>query len=162
TTIGREAAIVPLAIGAIPFYARLVEMSVREVDDGLVEAVQSMGGSTWKTVRSVLVPEALPSLISGATTTVIALIGYSAMAGTVGAGGLGDIAIRYGYQRFETGLMWITVAVLAVAISFLQFGGDFAARALHRRGAKSGPLLLFRPFGGALPATVATDAVKKG
>ncbi|MEU1042727.1 methionine ABC transporter permease [Streptomyces sp. NPDC005551] len=161
TTIGREAAIVPLAVGAIPFYARLVEMSVREVDDGLVEAVQSMGGSTWKTVRSVLVPEALPSLISGATTTVVALIGYSAMAGTVGAGGLGDIAIRYGYQRFETGLMWITVAVLAVAISFLQFGGDFAARALHRRGARTGPLLLFRPFSGIFPGTVATDAVRK-
>ncbi|MEU8651084.1 methionine ABC transporter permease [Streptomyces sp. NPDC048737] len=161
TTIGREAAIVPLAIGAIPFFARLVEMSVREVDGGLVEAVQSMGGSTWKIVRSVLVPEALPSLISGATTTVVALIGYSAMAGTVGAGGLGDIAIRYGYQRFETGLMWITVAVLAVVISLLQFGGDLAARSLHRRTGKGGPLLLFRPLRGVLSGTVATDAVRK-
>ena len=161
TTIGREAAIVPLAIGAIPFFARLVEMSVREVDGGLVEAVQSMGGSTSKIVRSVLVPEALPSLISGATTTVVALIGYSAMAGTVGAGGLGDIAIRYGYQRFETGLMWITVAILAVVISLLQFGGDFAARSLHRRTGKGGPLLLFRPLRGIFPGTVATDAVKK-
>ncbi|MFD5271136.1 methionine ABC transporter permease [Streptomyces sp. NPDC058335] len=161
TTIGREAAIVPLAIGAIPFFARLVEMSVREVDGGLVEAVQSMGGSTWKIVRSVLVPEALPSLISGATTTVVALIGYSAMAGTVGAGGLGDIAIRYGYQRFETGLMWITVAILAVVISLLQFGGDLAARSLHRRTGKGGPLLLFRPLSGIFPGAVATDAVKK-
>ncbi|MGX1268826.1 methionine ABC transporter permease [Streptomyces phaeoluteigriseus] len=161
TTIGREAAIVPLAIGAIPFFARLVEMSVREVDGGLVEAVQSMGGSTWKIVRSVLVPEALPSLISGATTTVVALIGYSAMAGTVGAGGLGDIAIRYGYQRFETGLMWITVAVLAVVISLLQFGGDFAARSLHRRTGKGVPLLLFRPLSAILPGTVAADTVKK-
>lgn len=161
TTIGREAAIVPLAIGAIPFFARLVEMSVREVDGGLVEAVQSMGGSTWKIVRSVLVPEALPSLISGATTTVVALIGYSAMAGTVGAGGLGDIAIRYGYQRFETGLMWTTVAILAVVISLLQFGGDLAARSLHRRTGKGGPLLLFRPLRGVLSGTVVTAPVRK-
>ena len=160
TTIGREAAIVPLAIGAIPFFARLVETSVREVDHGLVEAVQSMGGSTWKVVRSVLVPESLPSLISGATTTLIALIGYSAMAGTVGAGGLGDIAIRYGYQRFETGLMWITVGILAVVISLLQFVGDHAARTLHRRTGNAGPLLLFRPFRGVLPGTVAAEPTK--
>ncbi|MFD3439327.1 MULTISPECIES: methionine ABC transporter permease [unclassified Streptomyces] len=134
TTIGREGAIVPLAIGAIPFFARLVETAVREVDGGLVEAVQSMGGSTWTVVRKVLVPESLPSLISSATTTIVALIGYSAMAGTVGAGGLGDIAIRYGYQRFETELMWITVAILAVVISLIQFAGDYAARGLHQRG----------------------------
>ena len=139
TTIGREAAIVPLAIGAIPFFARLVETAVREVDHGLVEAVQAMGGNTWTVVRKVLVPESLPSLISSTTTTIVALIGYSAMAGTVGAGGLGDIAIRYGYQRFETGLMWITVAVLAVVISVIQFAGDYAARSLHSRGGRSGP-----------------------
>ncbi|MDX3797781.1 methionine ABC transporter permease [Streptomyces sp. AK04-3B] len=139
TTIGREAAIVPLAIGAIPFFARLVETAVREVDGGLVEAVQSMGGDTWTIVRKVLVPESLPSLVAGATTTVVTLIGYSAMAGTVGAGGLGDIAIRYGYQRFQTELMWITVAILAVVISLIQFAGDHAARALHRRGGSSGP-----------------------
>ncbi|MEU5098864.1 methionine ABC transporter permease [Streptomyces sp. NPDC020996] len=139
TTIGREAAIVPLAVGAIPFFARLVETAVREVDGGLVEAVQAMGGNTWTVVRKVLVPESLPSLISSTTTTVVALIGYSAMAGTVGAGGLGDIAIRYGYQRFETGLMWITVAILAVVISLIQFAGDYAARSLHRRGGRSGP-----------------------
>ncbi|GAA3307895.1 methionine ABC transporter permease [Streptomyces cinereospinus] len=139
TTIGSEAAIVPLAIGGIPFFARLVETAVREVDHGLVEAVQSMGGNTWTIVRKVLVPEALPSLIASATTTVIALIGYSAMAGTVGGGGLGDLAVRYGYQRFETGLMWITVAILAVVISLIQFAGDHAARSLHRRGGRSGP-----------------------
>ncbi|MDH6217047.1 methionine ABC transporter permease [Streptomyces pseudovenezuelae] len=139
TTIGREAAIVPLAIGAIPFFARLVETAVREVDGGLVEAVQSMGGNTWTIVRKVLVPESLPSLISSTTTTIVALIGYSAMAGTVGAGGLGDIAIRYGYQRFETQLMWITVAILAVVISLIQFAGDYAARSLHRRAGQSGP-----------------------
>ncbi|EYT78484.1 MULTISPECIES: methionine ABC transporter permease [unclassified Streptomyces] len=152
TTIGRDAAIVPLAIGAIPFFARLVETSVREVDGGLVEAVQSMGGNTWTVVRKVLVPESLPSLISGTTTTVVALIGYTAMAGTVGAGGLGDIAIRYGYQRFETQLMWITVGILAVVISLIQFAGDFAARSLHRRGGRSGPaprLRLLRSGGSA-------------
>ncbi len=146
TTIGREAAIVPLAIGAIPFFARLVEMSVREVDGGLVEAVQSMGGSTWKVVRSVLVPEALPSLISGATTTIIALIGYSAMAGTVGAGGLGDVAVRYGYQRFRDRHDVDHGGHLAVVISLLQLVGDFAARSLHRRTGRSGGLLLFRPL----------------
>jgi D-methionine transport system permease protein len=153
STIGREAAIVPLAIGAIPFFARLVETAVREVDHGLVEAVQAMGGNTWTVVRKVLVPEALPSLISSATTTVVALIGYSAMAGTVGAGGLGDIAIRYGYQRFETDLMWITVAVLAVVISVIQFAGDYAARALHRRGGRSGaaPRLRLLKAGAAAP-----------
>lgn len=147
TTIGREAAIVPLAIGAIPFFARLVETAVREVDGGLVEAVQAMGGNTWTVVRKVLVPESLPSVISSATTTIVTLIGYSAMAGTVGAGGLGDIAIRYGYQRFETGLMWITVAVLAVVISLIQFAGDFAARGLHRRSGSSGPAPLLRFLG---------------
>ncbi|MFJ7233046.1 methionine ABC transporter permease [Streptomyces tendae] len=138
TTIGSEAAIVPLAIGGIPFFARLVETAVREVDGGLVEAVQSMGGNTWTIVRKVLVPEALPSLIASTTTTIIALIGYSAMAGTVGGGGLGDLAVRYGYQRFEPGFMWITVALLAVAISLIQFAGDYAARTLHRRGGGGG------------------------
>ncbi|MEU6091143.1 methionine ABC transporter permease [Streptomyces sp. NPDC047085] len=139
TTIGTTAAIVPLAIGGIPFFARLVETAVREVDNGLVEAVQAMGGNTWTIVRKVLVPEALPSLIASTTTTIIALIGYSAMAGTVGGGGLGDLAVRYGYQRFETELMWITVAILAVVISLIQFAGDFAARTLHSRGGRSGP-----------------------
>lgn len=138
TTIGSEAAIVPLAVGGIPFFARLVETAVREVDHGLVEAVQAMGGTVWTVVRRVLLPEALPSLIAATTTTVVALIGYSAMAGTVGGGGLGDLAVRYGYQRFETGLMWVTVAVLAVTISLVQFTGDLAARALHCRG-RGGP-----------------------
>ena len=133
TTIGAQAMIVPLAVGAIPFFARLVETSVREVDHGLVEAVQSMGGSTWTVVRKALLPEALPSLISGLTTTVIALIGYSAMAGTIGGGGLGDVAIRYGYQRFETGLMLVTIAVLVVLVAAVQLVGDLAARAVSHR-----------------------------
>ncbi|MGP3999695.1 methionine ABC transporter permease [Streptomyces sp. 8N706] len=137
TTIGPEAAIVPLAVGAIPFYARLVETSVREVDHGLVEAVQAMGGSTWTVVRKALLPEALPSVVSGLTTTVIALIGYSAMAGAVGAGGLGDLAIRYGYQRFETDLMLITVGVLTVLVTAVQLIGDLTARGLSKRGRSS-------------------------
>jgi D-methionine transport system permease protein len=161
TTIGREAAIVPLAIGAIPFFARLVETAVREVDGGLVEAVQAMGGNTWTVVRKVLVPESLPSLISSATTTVVALIGYSAMAGTVGAGGLGDIAIRYGYQRFETQLMWITVAILAVVISVIQFAGDLAARSLHRRGGRSGPAPKLRLLKAGQPAAAEEPAAEE-
>ncbi|MBL1096497.1 methionine ABC transporter permease [Streptomyces coffeae] len=166
TTIGPEAAIVPLAIGAVPFFARLVETSVREVDGGLVEAVQSMGGSTWTVVRKVLLPEALPSLISSATTTVVALLGYSAMAGTVGAGGLGDLAIRYGYQRFETELMWITVGILAVVISAVQFAGDLAARSLSHRGRSSAvpQLVLPRPARSArsAPAAAATAGTTGG
>ncbi|WP_432092531.1 methionine ABC transporter permease [Streptomyces sp. bgisy100] len=134
TTIGPEAAIVSLAVGAIPFFARLVETSVREVDHGLVEAVQAMGGSTWTVVRKALLPESLPSVVAGLTTTVIALIGYSAMAGAVGAGGLGDVAIRYGYQRFETDLMLITVGVLVVIVTAVQLTGDLAARRLSKRG----------------------------
>jgi D-methionine transport system permease protein len=133
TTIGAQAMIVPLAIGAIPFYARLVETSVREVDGGLVEAIQAMGGSTWTVVRKALLPESLPSLISGLTTTVIALIGYSAMAGTIGGGGLGDVAIRYGYQRFETNLMLITIAVLVALVTIVQLIGDLSARGLSHR-----------------------------
>ncbi|MFB7780331.1 methionine ABC transporter permease [Streptomyces bauhiniae] len=151
TTIGTTAAIVPLAIGGIPFFARLVETAVREVDGGLVEAVQAMGGSSWTIVRKVLIPEALPSLIASTTTTIIALIGYSAMAGTVGGGGLGDLAVRYGYQRFETGLMWITVGILAVVISLIQFAGDFAARSLHGRGG-SGPVPKLRLLKAKEPA----------
>ncbi|MFD7436970.1 methionine ABC transporter permease [Streptomyces sp. NPDC059861] len=159
TTIGSGAAIVPLAIGGIPFFARLVETAVREVDHGLVEAVQSMGGDNWTIVRKVLVPEALPSLIASTTTTVIALIGYSAMAGTVGGGGLGDLAVRYGYQRFETGLMWITVAVLAVVISLIQFAGDCTARSLHHRGARSGPGPKLRLLKAKEPAVADVDKV---
>lgn len=157
TTIGTDAAIVPLAIGGIPFFARLVETAVREVDHGLVEAAQAMGGSTWTIVRKVLVPESAPSLIASTTTTLIALIGYSAMAGTVGGGGLGDLAIRYGYQRFETELMWIIVAILAVVISLIQLAGDYAARSLHRRGARSGPAPRLRLLKAAQPATADVD-----
>ena len=134
TSIGTAAAIVPLAIAATPYYARIAEVSLREVGRGLIEAARAMGASRWTIVRSVLVPEALPSLISGFTVTLVTLIGSSAIAGAVGAGGLGDLAIRYGYQRFETSVMLAVVVVLIVLVSAVQFGGDRLARALDRRG----------------------------
>jgi D-methionine transport system permease protein len=138
TTLGWQAATVPLAVGAIPFFARLVETAVAEVDGGLVEAVQAMGGSTWAVVRKVLLPESLPALISALTTTVIALVGYSAMAGTVGGGGLGTLAINYGYMRFETAFMWVIAAELVVLVTLVQLTGEGLARSLdHRRPASA-------------------------
>ncbi|RKN12699.1 methionine ABC transporter permease [Streptomyces radicis] len=138
TAVGPTAAVVPLAIGAIPFFARLVETAVREVDLGLVEAVQAMGGSTWTVVLKVLLPQALPSLVAGLTTTVIALIGYSAMAGAAGGGGLGTLALTYGYQRFENGFMLATVVVLIVIVTAVQLLGDGIVRLLHRRERSTG------------------------
>ncbi|MGW2280965.1 methionine ABC transporter permease [Streptomyces sp. NPDC001770] len=133
TFIGPTAMIVPLAVGAIPFFARLVETAVREVDHGLVEAVQSMGGSIPTIVRKVLLPQALPSLISGVTTTVIVLIGYSAMAGAVGGEGLGSKAVTYGFQRFDNQFMIVTVVLLIVIVTVVQLIGDLAGRLLARR-----------------------------
>jgi D-methionine transport system permease protein len=133
TTIGTTAAIVPLAIAATPYYARVAEMSLREVDRGLIEALRAMGATRWQVVREVLVPEALPGLISGFTVTLVTLIGASAMAGAVGAGGLGDLAIRYGYQRFETGIMIGVIVLLIVMVSAVQIGGDRLARRVNRR-----------------------------
>ncbi|MFI2315787.1 ABC transporter permease [Streptomyces sp. CB00072] len=134
TFIGPTAMIVPLAVGAIPFFARLVETAIREVDHGLVEAVQSMGGSIPTIVRKVLLPQALPSLVSGVTTTLIVLIGYSAMAGAVGGEGLGSKAVTYGFQRFDNQFMLITVALLIVIVTVIQLIGDLAVRLLARRG----------------------------
>ncbi|WP_433548511.1 methionine ABC transporter permease [Streptomyces sp. CA-294286] len=137
TFIGPSAMIVPLAIGAIPFFARLVETAVREVDHGLVEAAQAMGGGVPTVVFKVLLPQALPSLISSVTTTFIVLIGYSAMAGAVGGGGLGSVAISYGYQRFETQFMLATVVILVLLVTVVQLLGDAAVRLLARRGRTS-------------------------
>ncbi|MEU7554156.1 methionine ABC transporter permease [Streptomyces sp. NPDC044571] len=134
TFIGPTAMIVPLAIGAIPFFARLVETAVREVDHGLVEAVESMGGGIPTLVGKVLLPQALPSLVAAVTTTVITLVGYSAMAGAVGGEGLGSKAITYGFQRFETGFMVATVVVLIAVVTVIQLIGDGAVRLLARRG----------------------------
>jgi D-methionine transport system permease protein len=133
TSIGTAAAVVPLTIAAVPYYARVAEMSLREVDPGLIEAMRALGASRWQIVREALVPEALPGLISGFTVTLITLVGASAMAGAVGAGGLGDVAIRYGYQRFETDVMVGVIVVLIVLVSAIQLAGDFVIRRVNRR-----------------------------
>lgn len=133
TSIGTAAAVVPLTIAAVPYYARVAEMSLREVDPGLIETMRALGASRWQIVREALVPEALPGLISGFTVTLITLVGASAMAGAVGAGGLGDVAIRYGYQRFETVVMVGVIVVLIVLVSAIQLAGDFVVRRVNRR-----------------------------
>lgn len=130
TALGTWAAIVPLAIAATPYYARVAEVSLREVDRGLIEAVRAMGGGLWTIVREVLVPEALPGIVAGFTLTLVTLVGASAMAGAIGAGGLGDLAIRYGYQRFETGIMIAVVIVLILLVSAIQWLGDRLVAAL--------------------------------
>ena len=133
TTIGSTATIVPLTIAAVPFFARLVEASLREVAPGKIEAARAMGASTRQVVRTVLLPEARPGLIAAATVTLIALISYSAMAGAIGGGGLGDFAIRYGYQRFDTAVTIACVVVLLVMVQLLQSAGDRLARRLAHR-----------------------------
>jgi D-methionine transport system permease protein len=133
TTIGTAAAIVPLTIAATPYYARIAEMSLREVDPGLIEALRALGATRWQIVREALVPESLPGLVSGFTVTLVTLIGASAMAGAVGAGGLGDLAIRYGYQRFETRIMIGVIVVLIAIVSAVQVAGDAIARRVDRR-----------------------------
>ena len=131
TALGTTAAIVPLSIAAIPYFARIAEVSLREVDAGLVDAVRAMGGTRWMVVWYVLLPESLPGLISGFTVTLVTLVGASAMAGAIGAGGLGDLAIRYGYQRFNTTVMLGVVAVLVVLVMLLQAAGSFCAQYLR-------------------------------
>ncbi len=125
SSIGTVAAMVPLALSAIPFYARIVESAIKEVPDGLKEAALAMGASPVQIIYKVLLPEAYGSLVRGATLTIITLIGYSAMAGAIGGGGLGDLAIRYGYQRFEISVMIWTVLVLIVMVQLLQWLGDY-------------------------------------
>jgi D-methionine transport system permease protein len=131
TSIGTNAAIVPLSVSAIPFVGRVVESALREIDEGIIEAAQSMGATPFEIIHKVLLPEALPSIISGLTLTVISLIGYSAMAGAIGGGGLGDIAIRYGYQRFMPDVMVATVAVLVLMVQLFQFVGDRLSSAMR-------------------------------
>jgi D-methionine transport system permease protein len=133
TSLGTWAAIVPLAIAATPYYARIAEVSLREVDRGLVDAVRAMGGNRWTIIREVLVPEALPGIVAGFTVTLVTLIGASAMAGAIGAGGLGDLAIRYGYQRFETTVMIAVVVVLIVLVCGMQWLGDRLVQRLDHR-----------------------------
>ncbi|MEV0901187.1 methionine ABC transporter permease [Actinoplanes sp. NPDC049802] len=133
TTIGTDAAIVPLTIGAIPFFARIVESALREVPPDVVAAATAMGATRRQIVGKVLLREALPALVAGLTITVIALVGYSAMAGVVGGGGLGDLAIRYGYQRFETEVMIATVVALVILVQLVQMVGDLLVRRLSHR-----------------------------
>ena len=134
TSLGATAAVVPLTLGTAPFFARVVETALREVDQGRIEAALSMGATTGDIVFMVLLPEALPSLLAGATLTLVMFVDYSAMAGAIGAGGLGNFAIKYGYQRFNTSLMIATVVVLVVLVQILQSSGNWIVRRVaHRR-----------------------------
>ncbi|MFB1011646.1 MAG: methionine ABC transporter permease [Thiopseudomonas sp.] len=124
TSLGVAGAIPPLVVGATPFFARLVETALREVDRGIIEATQSMGATTGQIIWNALLPEARPGIIAAVTVTAITLVSYTAMAGVVGAGGLGDLAIRFGYQRFQTDVMVVTVVLLLVLVQILQMLGD--------------------------------------
>lgn len=133
TSIGTNAAIVPLSIAAIPFVARIVESALKEVDYGVIEAAQAMGASPREIITKVLIPEALPAIVLGLTLTIISLIGYSAMAGAIGGGGLGDLAIRYGYQRFRADIMLVTVVILIAQVQIVQSAGDYLANRLNKK-----------------------------
>ena len=133
TSIGTNAAIVPLSIAAIPFVGRIVEASLREVDFGLIEAAQAMGASPFQIISRVLIPEAMPSMVLGLTLSVISLIGYSAMAGAIGGGGLGDLAIRFGYQRFRVDVMIATVVILIALVQLVQSAGDMVSHRLNKK-----------------------------
>lgn len=133
TTIGNNATIVPLVLAAAPFVARLVESSLLEVDHGVIEAAQSMGASPWQIVSRVMIPEALPSLINGSAVSAITILGYSAMAGAVGGGGLGKLAIMYGYNRYQTDIMVITVVLLIIIVQAFQSLGNWATRHCDKR-----------------------------
>ncbi|MBA4791330.1 MAG: ABC transporter permease [Rhizobiales bacterium] len=133
TSIGTSAAIVPLTVAAAPFIARLIEAAIREVDQGLVEAARAMGASPLQIVWKVLLPEALPAITLALTLAVVSLIGYSAMVGAVGGGGLGDLGIRFGYQRFMPEVMAAVVIVLILLVQAVQSAGDLLARRLDKR-----------------------------
>ncbi|RKP52100.1 methionine ABC transporter permease [Trinickia fusca] len=133
TSIGTAAAIVPLTIAAAPFIARLVETALREVDRGLIETAQALGATTSQIVFKVLLPEALPGVLAGLTITFVSLVGYSAMAGAIGGGGLGDLGIRYGYQRFLPEVMLTVVVILIVFVQLVQSFGDWLVRRLSHR-----------------------------
>lgn len=132
TSIGKEAAIVPLTFAAAPFVARIIESSLREVDKGVIEAAKSFGASDFQIVFKVMLKEAVPSIVSGLTLTIISIIGYSAMAGTVGGGGLGYLAVSYGYQRFQKDVMIITVIILIIIVQALQMLGNYLYKKLNK------------------------------
>lgn len=134
TSIGTTATIVPLSIAAAPFVARIIETALKEVDPGVVQAARAMGSTNMQIIWKVLLPEAMPSLVSGITLTIINLIGYSAMAGAIGGGGLGDLAIRYGYQRFRTDIMAVSVVVILVLVEVIQIvGTKISSKLLAKR-----------------------------
>lgn len=133
TSIGTTAAIVPLTLAAIPYTARMVETSIREIPFGLIEAAESMGATPIQIICKVLVPEALPSVIQNITVVIVTLIGSSAMAGTIGGGGLGDLAIRYGYQRFQADVMIATILVLIVIVQLIQWAGNFLSKKVNKK-----------------------------
>lgn len=132
-SIGTLATVVPLSIAAAPFVARIIESALKEVDKGIIEAVSSMGASTFEIITKVLIPEAMPSLVLGITLTIINLIGYSAMAGAIGGGGLGDLAIRYGYHRFQTNVMIASVILIIILVQVIQFIGNKLALIIDKR-----------------------------
>ena len=133
TSIGTTAACVPLTLAAIPFLARLVETSIKDIQFGVIEAAQSMGASPFQIIRKVLLPEALPTIIDNVTVLIVNLIGYSAMAGSIGGGGLGDIAIRYGYQRFQGDIMLATIIILIIMVQVIQMIGDGLSKAMNKK-----------------------------
>ena len=133
TSIGTTAACVPLTLAAIPFLARLVETSIKDIQFGVIEAAQSMGASPFQIIRKVLLPEALPTIIDNVTVLIVNLIGYSAMAGAIGGGGLGDIAIRYGYQRFQGDIMLATIIILIIMVQVIQMIGDGLSKAMNKK-----------------------------
>lgn len=133
TSLGAKGTIPPLVIGAFPFFARLVENALKEIDNGIFHMAESCGASTWQIIWHILLPEITPSLIASITVTAIALVSYTAMAGTVGGGGLGDLAIRYGYQRFQTDVMLITVVLMVVMVQVIQVFGDLLIRIIRKR-----------------------------
>ncbi|WP_404458946.1 methionine ABC transporter permease [Oceanobacillus kapialis] len=130
---GPLAASVSLSVAAIPFYARIVESAAREIDKGVIEAAIAVGASPWLIIKDIILPETKPGLISGLTITAISLIGYSAMAGTIGGGGIGDLAIRYGYYRYDDTVMITTVIVLIVLVQLIQYLGDFIAKTVNKK-----------------------------
>ena len=133
TKIGTTAAIVPLSFAATPFFARMVETALRDIPWGIIEAALAMGSTPRQIIIKVMIPEAMPSIIQAVTTTTIGVLGYSAMAGSIGGGGLGDLAIVYGYQRWRTDIMVITVIVLIVLVVIIQLIGDFISRKIDKR-----------------------------
>lgn len=133
TSIGSTASIVPLTVAAAPFVARMIESSLKELDRGIIEASISMGATEWQIITKVMLPETAHSMILGITITIINIIGYSAMAGTIGGGGLGDVAVRYGYQRFRIDILIVSVVIMIIMVQIIQWVGNFISKKLNKR-----------------------------